>query len=404
MHAVSLRITQTNFSPQSAAAAVLKNGSVVTGRVISKNPDGSYSVSLAGQKLNVQSETNLLSGQVFSAKVNLNENQIFLSLVKNLPDVKNSNLLQNLSPDGKNLSPQLSEFLLSLGFEPTADSLKIFQFMQQVGMKIDVESAKKALQNAKKEGKNSEDEAQVSLLLSKKGIKSAEERVNVVLGRQNQNQGGRDRQNRKKKEKLEISNEKLAMSNRDLGDDFSQGKFLRDDDFFWNGEFVRGNLQNELKSEVKKYFSELDSASLSRENGILSAFNTVLSKKNDSLPLRHWLLFPFEWNFQESAGTIRLLFDSGLENLEKVVVDIKSGIESSGKSGKERIFALDFKNKKVESVRFASNCGSKFSKSAEENLLSSLLGNSVRAERVDFDSLRGFCPSDEKISLVSGEA
>ena len=191
----AVRVIQGQVSQNVRASAVLRNGSLVTARVVSQNGNGSYTVSLAGQMIEVRSKVPLQKGQVFQAKVAMSGNQLFLSLVS---EAKNAGeLVQKLPVQNQNLSPQLQNFLSSLGFEPNLDSFKIVQFMQQLGMKFDVESAKKALNQSKKDGTVRQEKAQISLLLEEKGIAASDERVSAIVGngkRKNEN-GKRKKEN-----------------------------------------------------------------------------------------------------------------------------------------------------------------------------------------------------------------
>lgn len=361
MNSAAISLIQGNLSQNPANFSILRSGSVVTGRVLERNADGSYSVSLAGQKINVKSESSLQDGSVFSAKVSLKGESIQLSLVK---ESVSSEILQKFGGTGGNseLSPQVANLLSSLGFEPNAESFKILQFMQQIGMKIDVDSAKKALKQAKN-SENKEEKAQISLLFEEKGIKSSDERVQTIIGRKQQGGSGKRKDESGKREKQE----KLRIC----------------------------NFSDKL---VKSYFSQVDEAASLREAGVLSAFNTVLSSSKKDIPLRHWILLPFEWNFRAYSGNIRLLFDSELKNLEKVVIDLKN-------PAKNHIFVLYYKNAEVSSVKFASD--TEFSDSQKSHLcevLSSMLSKKISVKIEDFASLKGFCAEDEQFSFLDGTA
>lgn len=366
MNSAKVSIVQNPASHFSSRAPILHGGTVVSGRVLSSNGGGSYTVSLAGQMIEVKSEAKLEAGQVFQARVKIEGGKVALSL---LQESKSSGgLVQKFSVQNQNLSPQLSNFLSSLGFEPNSDSFRILQFMQQLGMKIDVPAAKKALHASKKGGETDTEKAQVSLLLDEKGIPSDEEKIKAVIGRNPENKED-TRKRKNQNEKLKIENGKLK---------------IRD-----------ANLKLE-KDIVKSYFSQVDSASLSHKAGLLSAFNTVLSSPSKNPPLRHWILLPFEWNFRNYAGDIRLLFDSDLKNLEKVIVNLEN-------ESKKRIFLLSYKGGNVDSVKFASSVESD---SYEINLLSSLictaLGDKVAVSSAALDELRGFCAGDEAVKFVRG--
>ena len=356
-----ISVIQGNLSQNLRNASVLHGGSVVKGRVLAKNGDGSYSVSLAGQKINVKSETPLQSGSVFSAKVSIKGESVELSLVKeNLSSeiVQKFGAASGLNAANSEIPPQIANLLSSLGFEPNPESLKILQFMQQIGMKIDVSSAKKALKQAKN-SPDKEEKAQISLLLEEKGIKSSDERVSQVLGRNpNNSHEQNERKNQEKKT-------------------------------FLKGKKITGSL-------VKSYFSEVDESSLTHDAGVLTLFNTILSAPQKDVPLRHWILLPFEWNFHSYSGNIRLLFDSELKNLEKLVVDLKN-------PEKNHIFVLDYRDGEPDSLRFASDSAESYSvKSRLSSLLSSMFSGKVAVQMLDFDLLKGFCAEDEKFASVEG--
>ena len=193
----SIRVIQGQLSQNTANVAVLRAGSVVQARVLSHDSNDFYTISLAGQKINVKSETHLQIGSVISAKVVLKGESFLLSLINENAD--SGEILQKFSVQ-KELSPQLSLFLSSLGFEPNAESFKILQFMQQVGMKINVPQAKKSLKNAE----NNEEKAQLSLLLEEKGIRSSDERVNAIIGKKG-DEGIIKKKKERMKKKLEMS-------------------------------------------------------------------------------------------------------------------------------------------------------------------------------------------------------
>ena len=363
----AVHIVQGQVSQNVRASAVLRNGSVVTARVLSRNGNGSYTVSLAAQMIEVRSQVPLQKGQVFQATVAVSGNQIFLSL---LSESKNAGeLVQKLPVQNQNLSPQLQNFLTSLGFEPNLDSFKIVQFMQQLGMKFDVESAKKALNQSKKDGTLNQEKAQISLLLEEKGIAASDERVSAILGN-----GKRKDENGKRKK--EERNGQLAVSRE-------QGAV--DDGFSVPSVF-----------SVRNFFDSVDSASHSHKVGILSAFNTVLSAKGKNPPLNHWILLPFEWNFQNYTGNIRLLFDSELKNIQKAVIDVKN-------SANQHTFLLGFEKNQLSAVKFATSLA--FSDDAEKllsNLLFSNFNREIPVKFVNFDSVQGFCADDEIFAQVQG--
>ncbi|MBQ8680761.1 MAG: hypothetical protein IJ530_13570 [Treponema sp.] len=356
-----VHIVQGQLS-QKIRSAVLRNGSTVTGRILSKDAESFYTVSIAGQKISVKSEANLAPGSFFSARVSVKNGLVELSLIKENAD--SGGLVQKFTPEKGSLSPQIADFLTSLGFEPNESSLKLFQFMHQLGMKIDIALAKKTLRSSQKDSDADGEKSQILLLLEEKGIKSSDERVSAILGKNQRDSGDSERKSKNKEAPA------LGLSTFP---------------------------QKINSSDIKKFFESVDAASLNHKHGVLTAFNTVLSAKNKESPLRHWILLPFEWDFQKSNGVIKLLFDSELKNLQKLIIDIKN-------TRTNRIFSLSFKDNKPDSVKFASNSEDDYSSPESLSLFSSLFPFSMHLEQVDFDSLRGFAVSDEELSFVRGEA
>ena len=355
-------VIQGQISQNNANIAVLRNGSVVTARVLSKNGDGSYSVSLAGQKINVKSDIPLKTGSVFSAKVSVLGESVKLSLLKE--NAGSSKILQKFSSEAE-LSPKISEFLQSLGFEANIESLKIFQFMQQIGMKIDVQSAKKALSKSKEKSDKSEENSQLELLLEKKCIKSDSAQVGAVLSHNQENSGKNNKNQYEQNQNENQANEQNPGENKSLP--------------------KNQKIDSEL---IKSYFDSVDEAALSRKNGLLSAFNSILSSSAEEKPLRHWIVLPFEWDFKNYSGNIKLLFDSDLKKLQKTIIELKNNSEN-------KIFVINYRCGEVDSVKFSSESGG-------ESLLKSMLGEKVKVESCEPGILSGFCPTDEEISFVNG--
>ncbi|WP_407425354.1 hypothetical protein [Treponema sp.] len=354
----SVQIIKNQLPQTLQSNAVLRDGSVVAGRVLSQNGNGYYTVSLAGQMIEVRSQVPLQKGQVFQAQVRMSDNQLFLSIVS---DSKNTGeILQKFSLQNQKIPVQLQNFLLALGFEPDSDSFKILQFMQQLGIKIDVESAKKALNYAKKNGTVNHEKAQFSFLFEEKGLALNDEWVSALL-----ENGKRDEQNNKQ------------QHNHDDNED----------NLFFNDKISVNFVKN-----LKSYFESVDSASLSHKIGILSAFNTVLYKNKENTPLNHWILLPFEWNFKNYVGNIRLLFDSELKNLQKAVIDIKNSVNYHK-------FMLAFEKNQLSSVKYASSISKK---NLLENMFFSNFNRIINVEQVDFNSLCGFCSEDEIFNQIQG--
>jgi len=362
MKSSAISVIQGPLSQKNANVAVLRNGTIVTARILSKNSDGTFTLSLAGQKINVKSEALLKIGSTISAKVSLAGKEVQLSLIKENPE--SNEIFQKFSAQTE-ISPQIANLLTSLGFEPNIESLKILQFMQQLGIKINAEEAKKTLAKSKSNGKTDQEKAEFSLLLEEKGMEMPDKRINALLGHS-------ERQNHHSEQNSSHSEQSHHHSGQS-----------------------EGFRENCLKS-VKSYFSAVDKASLKNSPGPLSAFNTILSKNKENSPLRHWLLLPFEWEAQKSYGNIKLLFDSELKKLQKVIIDLKN-------AEKNNIFVLYYKNQEVDSLSFATSEKLPDSKkSALCERLSKMFGQNFPVRATDFEELKGFCPGDEEIKILNG--
>lgn len=341
---------------QNTSASILRNGAIVSGRVISKDGNNTYLVSIAGQKICVKSEVNLLPGSVFNARVTVTRNLLQLSLVKENPP--SQTFVQKILPH-TDVTPQIADFLSSIGLEPSQESLRIFQFMQQIGMKINISSAKKALSASKDKSGVNQEKAQIRLLLDEKGIVNDESAVEEIRDG-GHNQSGEESRQKNNREQRNAQSENVVQ----------------------------------IKETIKKFFEEVDEAALERKAGILAAFNTITSSGKMTKPLRQWLVFPFEWDFENSFGNIKLLFDSDLKKLEKVIIDLKN-------EEKRTIFVLGYDNEKISSLRFSSSQEfSDYQIKLMSEKLSSML--EVSASYESLDSLCGFCAGDEELSFVSG--
>ena len=379
---------QPVFQNQISAGRNLKfqNENVVSGRVISANPDGSFVVSLARQKISVRSDVNLVQNQIFSAHASVKNGTVYLSLINDssissssIKNLSKTDFVSKITSEifaGK-LNGSASAFLLSLGIEPSHEAFRLVQLMQQMGIKIDADAAKKALKTSKKFSDDEKDEAaQISFLLGKKGLKSGDKTVKAVFdGFSGEKQGQNQSKNPNDKKKLDLKSEK--------------------------SDFDKFSMKNILKS----YLDSVDSACASNKIGALTAFNSFRSKKSDgNFENSHWILLPFEWKSKNCFGDIRVFLDDNLRNLQKIVINCKKNVQ-------KLVFSLYFKNKKVESLKF----GFDFSASSKRKLeYSALLSETLKkcgcaselksVEFAEFDEIKDFGCGDEIVVSVRGLA
>ena len=359
LHTVHLSHSSLNVS---SSPVVLTAGSTVNGRVIAQTGTRSYLISLAGQKIEVTSETALTPGSVFSATVKTNGSQLTLALIS---EHTQSPALQKFSLQNTALSAPLSAFLSELGFEPTTDSFHIVQFMQQLGMKINVPEAKKALITAQKSASDKKERAELSLLFQEKGLPDDDTSVQAVLGKSHED-------SEQKRHKQETPHDEQQSRAR--------------------------NARTITSETIRSFFSHADEAARTHTEGRLSLFNSVRTTSRTDAPLRHWIVLPFEWDFNDYYGTLRLLFDSDLKKLEKLIIDLKN-------NEKKNIFVLGFAENRLTSVRFARDeANAAFSKEQLAALLTEQFHHMVAVECIDAEHLRGFCADDETLATVRGEA
>ena len=379
--------SQPVFQNQISVGRNLKfqNENVVSGRVISANPDGSFDVSLAGQKINVRSNVHLAPNQIFSARASVKNGTVYLSLINdsslNASSIKNSSesdFISKLTSEtsfGK-LNDSASAFLQLLGIEPSHEAFRLVQLMLQMGIKIDAEAAKKALKTAKKFSDDEKDDAaQISFLLEKKGLKSGEKTVKAVFNGFSDEKQENQRKNSDEKKNFDFESKKVGFD------------------------------ENSAKNFLKNYLDSVDSACNSNKIGALTAFNSFKSKNTDGkCENSHWILLPFEWKSQNCVGDIRVFLDGNLRNLQKIVINCKKNVQ-------KLVFSLYFKNKKVESLKFGFDFPVSLKRKTEYSaLLSETLkkcgcGSELTSvEFAEFNEIKDFGSGDETVASVRGLA
>ncbi len=374
MHSNVEIIDKLNLPAQekTGGRASIADGSTVSLRVIAKNPDGTYSVSLAGTKINVNSKIPLQQNQIITAKVSVKNSAVFLSVNRNEKNEVISKILPGLQ-NGR-LDAKACEFLNSIGLEPSPQAFSLVQFMQKMGMKINADSVKKAVENARKFDKNKRKEAaEISVLLDEKGLPGDEKTVGSVMSF-----GGGENQKKRKENKSSGSPEKEKINGKKL--DFDK---------------------NSAKSFVKNYFDSVEKSAALNKNGILTEFNSMKNpKKNGYSSSFHWVLLPFEWPAFNAFGDIRLLINGDFRNLQKIVINCEKNVQKFK-------FVVYLNQKKIKSLKFGLNFALNSKKMEFERLLldsikkCGLAPDLEAVELVDFEKLDSFGLEEEPLSAVS---
>lgn len=368
------RIVSSNSHVRNTDASFIREGSVVSGKVLSKNSDGTYVVSVAGKQVQVQARTDLNVGAKFLAKVKLQGNQISL-ILQNTENTINSDAVIKLSSSGKeNLSSFAKEFLNSLGLPQNPEVLRLVQFLQQMGMKIDPQYIRKLLGQAKNRKESDTEKNEAEIILDSKNLDTDDSSVLAVTR----------------------SFERRDEGNKNPND----GKPAYD-------ETAENIIDEPEASDIKDYFAQVDYRAenyAQSQIGILTKFNSTKNDRKKSAMENGWLIFPFEWNFNEYFGDFRVFFEDNFRILKKLIINCEN-------KNSKRTFVVYYKNKKISSVKF-SCCPEMHEKeraSACELLMNFIkrqvsLSELESVEYVPFELLHGFGQEDSEISIVRGEA
>lgn len=327
----------------------LKSGSTVNGRVIANLGANQYSVSLAGKTITVSSSVELKAGQVFTAKLLLQNNTTILKL---LPGSSSSQ-----GPDAQSL-------LKSLGLPVNAQAFNLIQFALSQGLKIDSPRFNKILSRTReKDGQMNSDRAETALLLEEKGMEFNDAVIESVLS------GGQGSDH----------NHRQNQPSQNADD----------------------SKEEAVKQSVESYAKELAEASENNRPGPLTLFNSIASKQNNG---EHWIVLPFEWDFKNARGVIRVLRDLNRNSLKKLIIDC-------GIYEKNFKFVLYFTTKELKSVKCGFNTISNGTNTSvvigQEQImhLAQQLGlNSDCVQVVDYDEMSAYDAEDSAIPVFEGEA
>lgn len=364
---------KNDFS-QKNASSPLHDGSVVKARVISKEKSGFYAVSFAGHKFRVQSQKTLLPGQVFKAQIFVKDGKVFLKEV--LESAKNSGLETFNLKNFDSSNPGLKNMLVKLGLPVIPESLRLIQFALEMGIKIEPSKLKNSLLRGQKSEKKDIQKSQVALLLEEKGLSPTDFAVEAVTRNfyDEENSGKKDRDNDGnsffEKKSGDKSNEKSSQkSDKESG----EGKINSDD--------------------IKEYFESVFESVRKNKCGPLSLFNSLKPKNSAEC---HWIVLPFEWNFDGYFGVIRVLLSADKKCIKKLLINCKN-------SQKSYSFVLYLSENKVKAIKFAlKNASDSVLRFMNQKLKTFFPLSSVQS--ADFEELEGFAAENTELGIFDGEA
>ncbi len=300
----NVRIVNAQNISLTSHNTLLRSGDVVNARVISHQGSSSYVLSVGGQKINVQSQIPLKEGAVFKAQIFTDKNTVQLKI---LEPAQNTNEVFTFSNSNFNAEDAgISKMLLNLGLPVCAESFKLVQFALSLGIKIQPSKLAKIIKKTNAQDSKTLEKAKISILLEEKGVNATENAVEKIFSE---------------------FYKKNEQKNEDKTD-FQQQKNLK------KSEMLK-------KDDIQDYFKQVEEASLNRNPGELTLFNSILPAKKGGA---HWIVLPFEWNYKKFAGVIRVLFSENGKNLQKMLINCKNSLNSY-------LFVLYLKDNKVTSVK-----------------------------------------------------
>lgn len=302
----NVRIVNSQNIALTSQKNILRSGDIVNARVVSHQGASSYILSVAGQKINVQSQIPLKEEMVFKAQIFTDNNTVHLKILELLQNANESISFSNSVFNAEDAG--ISKMLLNLGLPVCQESFKLVQFALSLGIKIQPLKLEKTLKRAVlKDSKNLE-KAQISLLFEEKGLCATEYAVEKIF----------DEFYKKDEQK---NNEKNSFQN------------------------IKNPQKSEVlkKDDIQNFFNDVDEASLKRIPGELTLFNSILpAKKGEG----HWIVLPFEWSYKNFAGVIRVLLSDDRKNLQKMLINCKNSLNSY-------FFVLYLKENNVTSVKMS---------------------------------------------------
>jgi len=164
----------------------LREGDVVSVRILSQTGQNSYIASFAGGRFSVTSERAFAPGTVFSASVSLKDGTLVLSpLIADAP-FSNEHLVTTfstaLNSDGTLSDAELVRYFASLNLPPDYITAALFSTMQSLGMKFDEKIFNDARRIALSFPRREKEAAQAALVLEEKGIPMGKDAVAAIVG------------------------------------------------------------------------------------------------------------------------------------------------------------------------------------------------------------------------------
>lgn len=366
MNTSSVYIHSISALNSSGASPVLREGSSVLVRVIAQQSDGRYAVSFSGSRFSVVSEHPLQTGTFFKAEVAVRNGKVVLIPQKSTE--MSPVTLKNFTSESSSLfAPlqdlQLSSYFSLLGLVPDTLTMRLFQQMQQLGVKIDAGRLLKARSAALRFSGKEASAAEASLLLEEKGIESTDAAVADILS------GGEQQEKNENPSRHKDTPKKNCFAKSVDGEN---------------------SILSIFKSSSSIY-------SENRRSGVLTLFNHL---KNTDDSAVHWIVLPFQMHFAKDAGRgmLRICLDINKKSVIKMII-------SADNCGQEYTFVLYFniENKKCKKVLFSIQPSPAIGIRKMKELLSNLLSlESLSDVEWAEDGITPFDTENLPLSFVEG--
>lgn len=320
----------------------LKEGSFVSVRILKNLSPGFYTVSFAGGRFTLKSPISFTDGQVFRARLHIQNGNVVLEPVKLTENLKNQPLILT-SFNGE--SAAATSLLTSLGLVPDEINKKLISLMMQNGSKLDPQLLVKARRLLSKHGGKLR-AAELSLILEEKGIESdstaLEELMNLLEEESSDGKG----------------EQQLMLSEPDAGGGAFQG----------------------IAGEVKTYITSIFEGMAGQKVGALTLFNQLYEKSSIKGQEKSWVIVPFDFSTSafEGKGSFSLLLNTLKKTTEKLLIHFSY-------DGKKIKFALLLKEGKVRKLIFSCKGENRVSPEKLQDLLKKFSDSDGKLPELEYD-------------------
>ena len=371
MDTISRVYVQTAFLSGMPNRHEIREGDVVSVRILSQTGQNSYIASFAGGRFSVTSERPFVQGAVFSASVSLKDGTLVLSpLIADAP-FSNEHLVTTfstaLNPDGTLSDAELVRYFTSLNLPPDYITVSLFAAMQQLGMKFDERIFNDARRIALSFPRCEKEAAEAALLLEQKGIRMEKTSVAAIVGENEKSDTGFESddasQSGSRAERRDADGKRGSdPQNGGKNESAEEGGFVKEGNSVQSGRQSGSDagrplkaLVSEIEAEVRRFFcgtlsgkraangavqgktatidTEASDAAYDvraeraleqREGGILTLFNHRGFSSGAG-----WIQIPFEISFDGGAktgsGVLRFFTDVRQKKAEKCTVTLDFG-------------------------------------------------------------------------------